>query len=124
MALRKAITVFDGTLAADGANNADATLTGRKVRHMRPPYKLSLVTAAVTTIPLSATYILTLEDSADGSTWSHVGTTGTATGAGTVTFLTANQVQEWIRVQADVTAGTWYSGVTLKGTLTGGTGRQ
>jgi len=128
MSMRKALPVYSRKVTTDETNQADAVYTGRRVRHLRPPWVLTCeASAAGTTAPGTTSILMTmnLQDSADGTTWADVAgfTTVTVTAVSTTgRRANANQIREFVRVLSDSSHATWASGLTITGTLTGDSG--
>ena len=129
MALRKQIQLFQKTVTTDGTILTAAGYTGRKLRHIRPPFVLSLNTSNAGANAPQGTIELRvkIQDSTDGTTWNDLTswTIDDVSAAGTKNRQKAyaNQIREWIRVVSKtLAAGTWRSGSLVKVFLTGDAG--
>lgn len=120
---RTQITIFSGTLTTDATNTLDATYTGRRIRSLRPPYVLVVDTANAGTAPggTNLSIAVTLQDSADGTTYANAITHAAITSVGAQSARKSNngQLRSFVRARATVSAGTWNAGSTITATLTG-----
>lgn len=129
MALRKTIQLFQKTVTTDGTVLTAAGYTGRKLRHIRPPYVLSLNTSnAGANAPQGTVELrVKIQDSTDGTTWNDVAawTIDDVSAADTKNRIKAfaSQIREWVRVVSKtLAAGTWRSGSLVKVFVTGDSG--
>ncbi len=119
MSLRKKVQFYSRDFTTDVTEQADAVYTGRKLRHLRAPWLLSVTRAnAGATAPGTTSLVINMrvQHSDDGSTWSDVtGWTSilvNTVGAGDQELAHANQLKEWVRVVAGTaTHSTWAAGI-------------
>jgi hypothetical protein len=127
--LREKLQMYQKTVTTDGTVLTATGYTGRKIRHLRPPFVLSLDTSnAGATAPTGTISIkVQIQDSDDGSTWNTITawTIAAVSAAGTKNRQKAyaNQIREWVRVTSKtLAAGTWAAGTLVKVFLTGDAG--
>jgi len=122
---RSQVTVFSGTLTTDVTATKDATYTGRRISSLHPPYVLTMNVADSGTTQGGTTYAISLQiyDSADGTTYNAVSgfTTGSlgTTGSQSKRKATGEQLRRYVQARASTGIGTYGSGVTITGVLTG-----
>lgn len=128
MSRRAKVKVYSRTIVTDETAQADAIFTGRKIRHLGPPWVLSVATSnATTTAPTTVlSFVCTVQNGPDGTTWTAVpgGLTNTAiaaSGAQTATKGNANQWDEYVRVIQTSASQTWGGGTLLEAWIIGET---
>ena len=123
---RAQITVFSGTLTTDVTNTNDGTYTGRRIESLHPPYVLTMNVADSGTTQGGTTYVIAMRllDSADGTTYNAVSNFNTTslgtTGSQSLRKASGEQLRRYVKAQVTTGIGTYNSGVTVTGVLTGG----
>lgn len=128
MSRRAKVKVYSQTITTDTTAVADAVFTGRKIRHLGPPWVLSVKTSDVnTTAPTTVlSFVATVQSGPDGTTWTAVpgGLTNaaiTASGAQTATKGNSNQWDEYVRVIQSSASQTWGGGTLFEAWIIGET---